>query len=949
MKTQQIISRTLSFLAILFFISCQSADKTNRLRMDLSGSWMFKMDSASQYTDSLILPGTTDTNKKGLLNKKMDETSNLSRTYQFKGKVWYQKTIDIPQNWKDKHISLFMERTKPTEVLVDDRAIGKNNNITTPQTYDLSEYLTPGVHQITIIVDNEGGVPPQILHNSHAYTESTQTNWNGIIGDFFIESTDKCYIQDVQIYPDYKNRKVAVDVKVKGTDQVTEDIFISCSGKTWNTSVEQKVKKISRQMNQGDSICSLVLDLGKDAVTWSEFHPALYKLSVSLKSGRIKDLYEVDFGLREFKTEGTQFVINDKKTFLRGKHDACVFPLTGHTAMDVETWRHYFKVAKEYGINHYRFHSWCPPEACFKAADIEGVYLQPELPFWGRLDGQDAVLTSFLKKEGKDIQKYYSNHASFVMFALGNEISGDIQAIKDVVNEIRKGEERHLFAYGSNNYLGFRGQQEGEDYLTTCRVGPEPDQSFRTHTRSSFSFADAYDGGYLNHTYPNTIMNFDIAVALCSVPVISHETGQYQVYPNYQEMKKYTGVLEPRNFAVFKERLKNAGMLDQAEDFFKASGKWAAELYRAEIEMDLRTKAFGGFQLLDLQDYPGQGSAYVGILDAFMDSKGLITPEKWREFCCEVVPLFETTSYTHTTDVNLKGKVCIANYSETDLEGELNWSLNKMSGEIIDKGILKMNAKQGDVTSIGCLDVNLSSVQKAEKCTLVLSVKDSPYRNEYSVWIYPAEIKTAVPKDILVTDKWNDDLVRTLRNGGKVLWFPSADFSKDVTVGALFQTDYWNYRMFKTICQNVHKPVSPGTMGLLMNPKHPLFADFPTEYHTNWQWFPIIKQSRPMILDRMPDSYRPIVQVIDNIERNHKLGLVFEFKVESGKLLICMSDLLNVQNKPEARQFYSALLQYMESDKFIPSFEMNVDKVRNLFKEKVELDKIETLNNISYE
>ena len=206
--------------------------------------------------------------------------------------------------------------------------------------------------------------------------------------------------------------------------------------------------------------------------------------------------------------------------------------------MDVETWRHYFRVAKSYGINHYRFHSWCPPEACFEAADIEGIYLQAELPFWGWMGKDNTRLISYLREEGLRIQQEYGHHASFVMFALGNELSGDFEVMQSLVDTFRQADHRHLYAYGSNNYLGFKGQLPGEDYLVTCRIGGEKPQSLDTHVRGSFSFADAYDGGDLNHTYPNTAMDFSEAVARAGVPVVSHETGQFQVYPDYREIAK---------------------------------------------------------------------------------------------------------------------------------------------------------------------------------------------------------------------------------------------------------------------------------------------------------------------------------------------------------------------------------------------------------------------------
>lgn len=939
-----------AFCMLLLMNSCMNnTDKYIRPRIDLSGKWAFRMDSVSAYSDSLLLPGTTDTNKKGIKNEKMDETTYLSRTYSYSGKVWYQKTVTVPENWKDKNINLFMERTKPTQVWVDNKPVGSNTDISVPQTYDLSEVLSPGEHTITIMVDNGASVPKQVITSSHAYTESTQTNWNGVIGKFYIEAVDKCHIKNVQVYPDYDAKKALVKVEFSGIESADAPAIIKCEAETWNTDKKQNIKIEQKLEKVSSNVCELMLDLGENAATWSEFDPALYRVNVFLSCGNMSDSKSVNFGLRKFETKGTQFSINDMITFLRGKHDACVFPLTAHVAMDVDSWRHYFRIAKEYGINHYRFHSWCPPEACFEAADIEGIYLQPELPFWGGLNSKDSVLVSFLRKEGVAIQNEYSNHASFVMFALGNEISGEDAVLRDLIGTFRKIEDRHVYAYGSNNSLGFKGQQEGEDFFVTCRVGQENDTSFVTHARASFSFADAYDGGYMNHTYPNTRMDFSGAVSRSTVPVIGHETGQYQVYPNYKEMDKYTGVLEPRNFAVFKKRLEDAGMGGQAEDFFKASGRWAAELYRADIEMNLRTEGMGGFQLLDLQDYPGQGSAFVGILDAFMDSKGLIKSEEWRQFCNEVVPMVKMSSYTYSSDKPFEGEIYIANYSNASLAGDLEWKLSGTDGRTLASGNEKIDIAQGKLGFVKKLSVDLSSVSKAEKCTLSLKVGNTEYANRYPVWVYPVKQDFSHSEDIVVTDKLDASLKQQLKEGKKVLYFPDLKKYEKSTVGGLFQTDYWNYRMFRTICENIKKPVSPGTMGLLMNPEHSLFTEFPTEYHTNWQWFPIIKSSRPLILDSMPSEYKPIIQVIDNIERNHKLGLLFEFKVGEGKLLVCMSDILSVQDKPEARQFYYALLKYMESDSFNPSFTVDVNELDQLFEYNGRKNSIQSLRNISYD
>ena len=942
-----------------FYSACtRQLPPDTQSRIPLEGNWGLQLDTAGagiapdwltkSCTDSLFLPGTTDMGKKGTYNTDMTLTTSLSREYVFEGKALYTKQVDIPEEWDGTSVRLVMERTKPTTIWIDGKEVGANNDISTAQQYDLSSYLFPGTHTVAILVDNgKQAVPEKVYGSSHAYSASTQTNWNGIIGDFYLESVPLCGIDDIQLYPDVAKKVVTARVTLRNPDKGAGKGILSFYAEAWNTDKQHKTPVQTVEVDWTKPEQELELALGDKALLWSEFTPSLYRFSVSLKTDQSVDTEQATFGLRDFKTKGRQFTMNGKTTFLRGKHDACVFPLIAHTAMDVETWRHYFQVAKQYGINHYRFHSWCPPEACFEAADIEGIYLQPELPIWGNIDIDDTELCDYLLKEGRNLHRAYSNHASFVMFGLGNEMSGE-EGLAMLIQTFKKEDNRHIYSSGSNNYLGFKGKQANEDYFTTCRVGREGDKQFNTHARASFSFADAYDGGYLNHTYPNSEMDFSSANVLCDVPIISHETGQFQVYPNYEEIKKYTGVLKPRNFEIFKKRLEEAGMINLAYDFMMASGKWSALLYRADIEMNLRTPEWGGFQLLDLQDYPGQGSAYVGILDAFMESKGLIAPEEWRHFCSEVVPLFCTEKFCWTNDEALTGEVEIANYSESDLNSkQLSWTLTDIKQQVLDKGVLPLQVKQGELAKVGTLKPAIASVRKAEKVTLALSIDGTPYRNDYSLWIYPAADKEVAPsEDICVTDDLDAHL-KYLTEGGKVLWFPSKDKHKDQTVGGLFQTDYWNYRMFRTICENLDRPVSPGTLGILTDPGHPALADFPTEFHTNWQWFPIIKQSYPMILDRLSDDYRPIVQVIDNVERNHKLGLLFEFKVGNGKLLVCMSDLKAVQDKPEARQFYRSILEYMESSAFAPSYSLSAKDLQDLFTAKVKTGEMKKLFNIS--
>jgi hypothetical protein len=952
------------FIAItLILTSCNNVPVVQQHEtILLNGTWRFAMDTAKvgitekwqtqKFADSVKLPGTLDENRKGIPNTNTGETMRLSREFLNTGMAWYQKEVTIPENWNGKNIRLMMERTKPTQVWIDTTQAGTSNDILTPQYYDLSLKLTPGKHIITILVNNGNGSVPRGVTGSHAWTEHTQSNWNGIIGKFLLEASNPTRFEKVEIYPDIEKKIIRVKLKIfsKEASPIVAKVMLNASA--WNSKIKHEIspKTYPVALNPGENIVEMTYKMGNKFQEWSEFNPALYKLTVTLKSKEILDNITSDFGMRKFSTAGTQFTINGIKTFLRGKHDACVFPLTGYPPMDVESWRKVFSIAKSYGINFYRFHSWTPPYAAFEAADIEGMYLQPELPFWGSFrKDRNLDLNDFLMKEGDNIQATYGNHASFVMFSLGNELSGDIDVMRDFVSHFKSIDNRPLMAFGTNNYLGFRGQVEGEDYYTGCRVGADKDTTFSTHIRGSFSFADAYDGGYINGRYPSTNINYSGAISKCTIPMLGTEVGQYQIYPNYDEIAKYTGVMKPWNFEVFRERLNENNLSDQAKSFFRASGALSAICYKADIELAMRTPGFGGFHLLDLQDFPGQGTALIGLLDAFMDSKGLITPEEFSHFNNKIVPLFMMEKYCWTNNESFTGKIQVANYSEATLKAQpVKWELRNSNGEIIGQNQVKVDILQGGLTDAASLNVDLSKILKADKLTLSITLEGTQYKNSYPVWIYPGDVDTKVPEKILVSTKLDKVTLAKLADGASVLLFPDFKDVADLTVGGLFTPDYWNYRMFKGISESNKKPVSPGTMSILTDPMQPLLSEFPTEFYTNWQWWPIVKNSRPFILDNTPKNYRPLVQVVDNIERNHKLGLIFEFSAGKGKILICMSNLSAIQDKPEGRQLYSSILKYMSSDKFNPVQVMTEKELNSLFSTKVSAKKITGVKNISY-
>jgi hypothetical protein len=920
--------KSIYFFLLIIALSCTSnQDKQYREYLNLAGEWQFALDTLqegeqqqwylSDLEDQVSLPGTTDLDKKGFLNDNVS-TMRLNRVYTYEGIAWYRKNVVIPQSFEGKHLELSLERTKTTKIWIDSIYLGTSQLLQSPQKFDVSNYLAPGEHSITIQVNNDLKLTP--YGNVHIYSDETQTNWNGIIGRMFIEATAKTYISGLQVHPDVENKKIDIELMIDNQlDLDNVDIELQ---------VEKTVDGETTRLRSGKSNArisgkiALEYDLGADSELWDEFEQPLYTLTAVISNGRTRDSKTVPFGMRKFEAKGTQFSVNGRTTFLRGKHDACVFPITGFPPMSVEGWVRVYQIAKSYGINHYRFHSYCPPEAAFTAADQEGIYLQAEIPFWGEL--KSGTLAAVLREEGMAMLDAYANHPSFVMFSHGNEIGGPQDLVDRNITELKKHDNRPLYTMGSNNGIGYIPPTEHTDFFVGART-PYAHDTILTHVRLTHAFADSRDGGILNTFTPSTEINFDYPVSQVNMPVISHEIAQYQVFPDYNEIDKYTGVVRARNLEVFRGRLEDAGMLQQDSAFQQASGAWSAICYKAEMEAALRTGGLAGFQLLDLQDFPGQGTALVGVLDAFMDSKQVITPEAWKQSCNDVVVLAEFPKYCWTTDEEFAATIKIANYSNKEIADGLVWQLKTKDDVTVGEGTISgISASIGGLTTAGQIKADLASVSQPEKLSLNIAVSNSEYSNSYPVWVYGPVKPVEQTEGIIVAKKLDMQLALQLEKGEKVLLFPRSEDVSDNSYPGLFPPDFWNWGMFKGISERNGRPVSPGTLGILTDPHHPIFDSWPTDFHTNWQWFSIIKASNSLILDDMPDGYLPIVQVVDNMERNNKLGLIFEFKVGNGKLLVCMSRLDELMNQPEAVQLYRSMISYMNSDSFDPEYELTV-------------------------
>lgn len=685
-------------LLFLFLLTVSCSQPENRI--DLTGKWQFTTDSTN-WSGSILLPGSMTSNGlgedinintpwTGSINDdsyfknehyaKYRNSDNIKIPFwlqpvkYYKGVAWYRKEVNIPTDWNQQDISLFLERCHwETRLWVDDKEIGMQNTLGTPHQYDLSDVLTPGKHTLTLRIDNRiKDIDPG--ENSHSISDHTQGNWNGVIGDMYLQVRPQVSIVHTDIYPDInaKNIRVKTYLKNKKKTKATAILTLKANGK----SIQQEIVLLP-----GENKTETILSLGDNICLWDEFNPNLYTLEASLtdKEKTTTDTHTEQFGMRDFRVTDRHITINGRPVFLRGTLDCAAFPKTGYPPTDQASWEKIFTACRNHGLNHIRFHSWCPPEAAFCAADKMGMYLEIECSSWANSSttiGDGKPLDAFILKESEAIVRTFGNHPSFCMMMYGNEPAGA----------------------GSNNYLAeftsyWKKQDKRRIYSTAGGWPNLPVSDFLSDPSPRIQGWGQGLNSIINAQAPRTDYDWSEYINRFTQPIVSHEIGQWCVYPNFKEMKKYTGVMRPTNFEIFQESLQENGMKALSDSFLLASGKLQVLCYKADIEAALRTKDFGGFQLLGLYDFPGQGTAPVGVLDAFWEEKGYISPEEYSRFCNATVPLARLSKLIFTNNDTLKASVEVAHYGSSPLQNATTgWTLRDTEGNILQSG--QWNSKE---------------------------------------------------------------------------------------------------------------------------------------------------------------------------------------------------------------------------------------------------------------
>ena len=888
--------------------------------LSLAGEWSIKLDpdnlgeqeqwAGSSFNGTIQLPGTTDEAQMGEKTSGSDY-GILTRAYKYIGPAWYQREIVIPKNLRNKNIELFLERVLwESKVWIDGKQCDTQDGLGVPHRHQLGK-LSPGKHTLTVRVNND------MIHNigdkGHTYSEYTQSIWNGIVGKIELRAAETVHIDRLKTWPDVDKNELTItfDTENEGKETKVNYHFQLTDLSSGEVVLDTKEKAT---VTNGSSESSFNFKIDQPVKKWDEFTPNLYELSVTAAAGKARDTKQTRFGFRKVGHSKSKVLINDQPVFMRGNLDCVHFPLTGYPSCDPAEWERIFKIYKSYGLNHVRFHSWCPPEAAFIAADKLGLYLQAEIlwiDWWmtsapeDRPDmytkglpeglGKNPSADAYVQAEMQRMLDAYGNHPSFTMFCIGNELgNSDFDAMQQWVEKAKNEDNRRLYS------------------VSTARKIMPVDQYMATHNIPGVGRTYGVSGY-------TTDFDLEKHYSQANIPIIAHEVGQFPVYPLWSEIDKYTGVLKARNLEECRESAKKNHLLGMNRQFHEASGAIQDLLYKAHVENLFRTESCAGFQLLSMQDYQGQGEALVGWLDCFWDAKGNTTPESFRRYSNTVVPLARFEKFVWENQENFSATLQVANYGPTSLQTTATWQLTSALGQLIQQGTIDdFTVERGVLKTIGEATFSLDQIQQAGKYTFSITLNGTEFFNSWDLWIYPPV--TPEQEEVLTVDKITPEVLEFLKNGGKVLLYASELGTSTTSRPIYFTPLFWSSVFFPGQANS--------TLGLYVNQAHPALAGFPTDNFSHYQWQTISK-GRSFVLNDHPNLL-PVAQPISDFHINDKLGSIFECQVGTGKLMVC-GYAISDDSKPVARQLKHSLLSYMNQSNFNPSYQLSEDEIEKLF------------------
>jgi hypothetical protein len=298
-----------------------------------------------------------------------------------------------------------------------------------------------------------------------------------------------------------------------------------------------------------------------------------------------------------------------------------------------------------------------------------------------------------------------------------------------------------------------------------------------------------------------------------------------------------------------------------------------------------------------------------------------VKAEEFRQFSGATVPLARLKDRVYTTEDTLHAVVEVAHYGPAPMKETRSWwRIETVAGKrIAGDNFPPLAIPRGKNISLGNVSVDLQRFDAPAQLRLVVEIQGDAkavFRNSWNFWLYPAKLDSSAPVGVLVTSAWGEAESK-LAAGGKVLFLPKAA-DLDATDPKLTTVPiFWNHLM---------NPNGTTFLGLLVDSKHPALVGFPTETNCDWQWVDLFSDTRAVNIDELPHTLEPIVQPIDDWNRNLRLAALYECSVGPGKLMVCSFDL--DARRAGAPALRRSVLDYMASDRFRPVAAVPAEELR---------------------
>ncbi len=740
--------------------------------------------------------------------------------------------------------------------------------------------------------------------------------WGGICGSVWIEQTKRAWIENVFVRPRVGMGVAEVTVEtgsrtLYGSPERPPDFHIEAD-------VLDETDKVvgSNRAAMVPGLEPSYMAVGIDnPKLWSPKSPHLYQVNVRLyfEDTELDSITE-RFGMREIAADGSRFMLNGKPIFLRGFGDDCVFPNTIAPPADKEVYKARFKIAKEYGFNYVRCHSWIPPKEYLDAADEAGIMVQPELPiaYAPFYDAGTPELEQFYKDTWVGVIKANRNHPSIVTWSMSNEMWGGFDLAQSLYMSAIQIDPTRLIV-DSDGVLPPK--------KPTSACGPTLDFY-------SVQFDEAAKMGFEDHKY-------DLGKWKPEKPVVIHEMGNFGTFPNLGEEKLFSGGIRPYWLTDARLLAEKKGVAAQLTKWKTSSDRLQAVALKTNIEaarlarrhQRLRSMAAAG--LLDrLQRRAGH------VLQAERHHARPSSGSSTRPRCCSWTASRRSYRLGETAAV----KLLVSRYEDApSTDAKLSWKLVD-SGKAVRQGQksgLKITAD--GLQPLMSVALKMPASGAARKLTLSAQITDSngTVSNSWDLWIFPAarakvsssvciagceEVAHLYPKarsigvnatpdrcGLLIASKLTQAGVDYLSAGGKVLLLGGGELLP--AVPSTYKPYWW-----------LGNADGDSNAGTVLNNSHPALARMPKADWCNLEWYHLLTGSKAVLLDGFPGHIEPIIRCIDLPSTQRNKAYLFEARVGKGKLLVASMDFRAAlrSNDPCAAFFVDELIRYALGPRFAP-------------------------------